>query len=296
VPKTALIGMLLIIMLFPALGDAGNHGNDHNPSRLLSTASCDAPVVSESERIKLPMLGEIDVASYALPALAILLGLIDGFNPCAMWALVYLISLIAGLNDRTKIWFLVGSFVLSSGILYFLFMTAWLGAFLVIGYYRPLTAAVGVVALGFGSFSLIEAVRTKGAVSCRIGDERSRQKTREKMQAIVFSPLTLASMAAVVGLAFLVNSIEFLCSSAIPAVFTHVLSVKELSWFAYYGYILLYVFFFMLDDLIIFSVAAFAVSSSASLRDRYTTVSKVIGGALLVALGALLLFRPEWLR
>jgi len=62
----------------------------------------------------------------------------------------------------------------------------------------------------------------------------------------------------------------------------------------YYGYILLYDFFFMLDDLIIFGAAAFAMSSS--LGDRYAKYSKPIGGAILLILGALLLFAPHLLR
>jgi hypothetical protein len=74
------------------------------------------------------------------------------------------------------------------------------------------------------------------------------------------------------------------------------LSVSPLSWLQYYGYILLYVFFFMLDDMIIFAVAAFAVSWTSSLGERYTKVSKLIGGALLTLIGAVLIFRPEWLR
>ncbi|MCU0588357.1 MAG: hypothetical protein MUF52_09395 [Syntrophobacteraceae bacterium] len=247
-------------------------------------------------KVRVPLLGRIDPARYSLPVLAVLLGLIDGLNPCAMWALVYLISLITGLNDRAKIWFLVGSFVFSSGVLYFLFMTAWLGAFLIIGYYRPLTLAIGIAASGFGLLSVIQVIRMKGPMTCKIGNESTKQNTRDKMRAIVLSPLTFTSMIAIVGLAFLVNSIEFLCSSAIPAVFTHMLSVSPLSWLQYYGYILLYVFFFMLDDMIIFAVAAFAVSWTSSLGERYTKVSKLIGGALLTLMGAVLIFRPEWLR
>jgi cytochrome c biogenesis protein CcdA len=73
-----------------------------------------------------PFVGGIDPFGYSLPALTVLMGLADGFNPCAMWVLVYLISLIAGTQDRRKTWWLVGSFVVASGVLYFLFMTAWL--------------------------------------------------------------------------------------------------------------------------------------------------------------------------
>ena len=97
-----------------------------------------------TSRIRLPFLGEIDPSDYSLLALTVLMGLSDGFNPCAMWVLVYLISLIAGIQDQRKIWWLVGTFVLASGILYFLFMTAWLNTFLILGYIRPLTQLIAL--------------------------------------------------------------------------------------------------------------------------------------------------------
>jgi len=59
--------------------------------------------------LDLPFVGEIRLADYSLPALAIIIGLVDGFNPCAMWVLVYLISLIVSINDRRKVWLLVGT-------------------------------------------------------------------------------------------------------------------------------------------------------------------------------------------
>jgi len=246
------------------------------------------------DEITLPILGKIKVSDYSLPSLAVILGIVDGFNPCAMWVLVYLISLIMTLRDRKRIWLLVGSFVFASGALYFLFMTAWLNAFLLIGYSRPVMILIGLVALGAGILNVREVIKTKGAVVCEVGDEESRKKTMTRMEKVVFSPLTLGTVAGIVALAFVVNSIEFVCSSALPAIFTYALSLSHLATLKYYGYILLYDFFFMLDDLIIFGAAAFAMSSS--LGDRYAKYSKPIGGAILLILGALLLFAPHLLR
>ena len=101
-----------------------------------------------TDEITLPIVGKIKPADYSLHSLAITLGLVDGFNPCAMWVLAYLISLIVTLKDRRKIWLIIGSFVSASGVLYFLFMTAWLNAFLLMGYFRPVTIAIGLVAIG----------------------------------------------------------------------------------------------------------------------------------------------------
>lgn len=115
-----------------------------------------------------------------------------------------------------------------------------------------------------------------------------------KVQEIVSSPLTLGTIAGIIALAFVVNSIEFACSAAIPAIFTQVLSLSNLPTLQYYGYILLYDFCFMLDDLIIFGTAAFALTSN--LGDRYAKYTRPVGGTILIILGALLLFAPHLLR
>jgi len=250
--------------------------------------NCPPPTSGEPKhKIKLPLIGEIVLSDYSLPALAIILGLVDGFNPCAMWVLVYLISVVATLRDRRRIWLIVGSFVLASGILYFLFMTAWLNVFLLIGYVKPVTVVIGLVALGGGALQIRETIKTKGAIVCEVTDEESRKKTMTKVQKIVSSPLTWGILLGIIALAFTVNAVEFVCSAAIPAVFTQVLSLSNLSTFQYYGYILLYVFFFMLDDTIVFGTAAFALTSS--LGDRYAKYSRPVGATILIILGLLLL-------
>jgi len=240
------------------------------------------------DTIVLPWIGEIVLADYSLPALAVILGLVDGFNPCAMWVLVYLISLVAVLSDRKRIWLIVGSFVLASGVLYFLFMTVWFETYRqFIGHVSAVTIVIGLVALGGGILQIREVIKTRGAIVCEVTDEESRKKTMTRMQKIVSSPITLGTIAGITVLAFSVNLVEFACSAAIPAVFTRVLSLASLTTFQYYSYILLYVLFFMLDDAVIFSTAAFAFTSS--LGDRYAKYSRPVGAAILIILGLLLI-------
>jgi len=247
-----------------------------------------------NDEATIPIIGKIRISDYSLPSLAVILGLVDGFNPCAMWVLAYLISLIVTLKDRRKTWLLVGSFVFASGVLYFLFMTAWLNAFLLIGYVRPVTILIGLVALGAGILNIREFIITKGAIFCEIQDAESQKKTMSRIKRLVFSPITLATIAGIIALAFMVNSIEFVCSSALPAIFTHVLTVSNLSTLQYYAYILLYDAFFMLDDLIIFGAAA--LTMNAGWGTRYAKYGKPVAGTILLALGGLLLFAPHLLR
>lgn len=238
--------------------------------------------------------GRIDVFKSSLPVLAVILGLIDGFNPCAMWVLVYLISLVSQLNDKSKIWLIVGSFVLASGILYFLFMTALLNIFLYIGYLRILQLSVGCFALYIAINDLKTYFFNKNEIACKVGDAQSKTKTMTKIERIVHSKMTIMTVFAVIALAFVVNSIEFVCSAALPAIYTSVLTQAKLSMLKYYSYILIYVFFFMLDDLIIFSLAAFAIDKY--IGDKYVVHCKLIAGVILFILGIIMVFFPQYLR
>ncbi|MFA6214520.1 MAG: hypothetical protein WC717_04560 [Candidatus Micrarchaeia archaeon] len=240
--------------------------------------------------ITLPLIGAIDPHGYSLAALAVTLGLIDGFNPCAMWVLVYLISITLTLHDRRRFLLVVGTFLLASGALYFLIMAAWLNAFLFVGYLRPVMIAVGAIALYWGASSLREFVKNKGEIACQVGDAREKRRISGEMGALVSSPLTLATFFGLVALAFTVNSIEFVCSSAIPAVFTQVLSLSGATALEHYAYILLYVLMYMLDDAIVFSLAYFAVGGA--LGSRVASWGHAIGALILIALGAMLLFAP----
>lgn len=258
---------------------------------ILALASGAAPgqARGKASPIRLPIFGEIDPSQYSLLALTAVMALADGFNPCAMWVLVYLISLIAGLQEREKIWWLVGTFVLASGILYFLLMTAWLNTFLIVGYIRPLTQLIALAAIGFGADHLYELALKRGVVECEVGDVEQRQRTVRRIRDIVAAPVGLASLLWVTGLAFAVNTVEFICSAALPAIFTHTLALMDLSTSAYYGYIALYVFFFMLDDLVIFGLAAFAIQRV--LDTGYAAFSRAVGGATLLGLGLWMLLR-----
>jgi hypothetical protein len=248
-----------------------------------------APAGQEPSRVNLPLIGDIDPTRYSLLALTVLMGLSDGFNPCAMWVLIYLISLIASIEDQRKIWWLVGTFVFTSGVLYFLFMTAWLNMFLVVGYIRPLTQLIALVAIGFGADHLYDLAVKRGVIVCKVGDAQQRQRTMQWARDIVAAPVGLGSLVLVIGLAFTVNAIEFVCSAALPAIYTHTLALTDLPSSQYYGFIALYVTLFMVDDLIIFGLAAFAARKV--IDTPYAALSRAAGGVILIALGAWMLTR-----
>ncbi|MEM2131321.1 MAG: thioredoxin domain-containing protein [Candidatus Woesearchaeota archaeon] len=290
--KNALVGVQSKENLLNALNECINQCKDE---KYRNKPKQDLNEIDEKslKNFDLPFLGKTDLTKYSLLSLSVILGLIDGFNPCAMWVLVYLIGILIELNDKKKIWLIVGSFVFASGFLYFLFMTAWLNVFLLLGYIKLITIIIGMIALGGGILNLKEYITTKELV-CKVGDLKEHKKTMKKIDKIALQPITIGLILSIIGLAFVVNSVEFMCSAAIPAVFTQILALSNISTLMNYFYIAIYTFFFMLDDLIIFGMAAFAINTSFG--EKYAKYTKLIGAIIMTILGLILLFMPQILR
>ncbi len=234
---------------------------------------------------------EFDFKSMGLFGAAAVIGLLDGFNPCAMWVLIYLISLASTIGDKRKMYIIVGTFVATEAIMYFIVLAGWMNLFMFIGISQTVLYLVGAFALYTGVVSIKDYYDKGGEIACEVGDAGSKKKTMRKIDMIIHSPITVVSLISVIALAIVINAIEFVCSAGLPAMFTQLLAISDVSTMSKYFYILVYDFFFMLDDFIVFGLAAWAASSDWT--TKYAGYSKVIGGVVMLGIGILLLFFPE---
>ncbi len=249
--------------------------------------------VEAVEKIKLPFLGEINPKTFSLPIITILLAAVDGFNPCAMWTLLFLISLLLGMEDRKKMWILGGAFIFASATVYFLFLAAWLNLFLFLGLVSWVKLLVGLIALGAGGYYLYDFVVNK-AGACKVTGGQEKSSFFNKLKKVISNRSLLMSVFGIIVLAVSVNLIELVCSAGLPAIYTQILSLSGLSPVQYYSYLLLYILIFMLDDLLIF-VLAMTTLRVTGIQGKYARFSHLIGGILMLIIGLLLLFKPEWL-
>ena len=88
--------------------------------------------------------------------------------------------------------------------------------------------------------------------------------------------------------------VELVCSAGLPAIYTQILSLSNLPTWQYYFYLGLYILIFMLDDLFVFFTAMFTLKA-VGVESKYARYSHLIGGVLMLVIGLLLLFKPEWL-
>lgn len=245
------------------------------------------------ERMRVPWLGEVTLRDLSLPALTVLLGALDGFNPCAMWTLVFLIGLLLGMKDRVRMWVLGSAFIVGSAAVYFVFMAAWLNLLLFLGALLAVRVAIGLVALGGGFYSMRQYF-TRADEVCAVTAPERRRLVFQQLKTLAQEGRFLVALGGILVLAFLVNLVELLCSAGIPAVYTQILAMHALPTWQYYAYLLLYILVFMADDLLVFVLAMVTLQVSG-LTGAYSRYSHLIGGVLLLAIGAVMLLRPDLL-
>ncbi len=249
---------------------------------------------SAAEVIKVPLFGELRVSSLGLPVFTFLVGLIDGFNPCAMWVLVFLLSVLVNINDRKKMIAIAGTFVVISGVAYFAFMAAWLNVFQLIGIARPVQIVLGCMAAFIGLVNVKDFFAFKQGLSFSI-PESQKPGIYAHVRNIVNAKYLTAAISAAVALAIVVNIVELLCTAGLPALYTQILMMQELPTWANYCYLGLYNVAYMLDDTILLGIVVVTLSRRR-LQEREGRWLKLISGIVILALGLTMIFRPSLLQ
>jgi thiol-disulfide isomerase/thioredoxin len=249
--------------------------------------------ITAPEKITLPLLGEIETKNISLPIFTVIIGTLDGFNPCAMWVLLFLISMLLGMKNRKRMWILGITFLVASAFVYFLFMAAWLNLILFIGFIFWVRLLIALVALAGGIYNLREYFINKDS-GCKVVGEEKRQKVFERVKRITHEQKFWLALVGIVILAASVNLVELICSAGLPVLFTQVLALNNLAVWQYYSYMLIYIFFFMLDDLIVFFIAMITLKLTG-ITTKYTRFSHLIGGIIMLIVGILLILKPELL-
>lgn len=254
------------------------------------------PKKDKEDSIKdLPILGKVDVKKVSLPIMSAVIGLVDGFNPCAMWVLVFLISMLLGTKDRKKMWILGLTFLFTSAFIYLLFMVAWLNVAIKMNTVIWLRITIAIIAIIAAFINLKSFYKSlKKDTGCEVVDSKERKNIIEKIKKFTLEKSLILGLLGVMTLAVSVNFIELACSAGLPLLFTQILALNNLSKLSYMIYILIYIFFFLMDDIIVFVIAMFTLKITG-ISNKYSKYSHLIGGIIMLLIGLLMIIKPEWL-
>lgn len=247
----------------------------------------------EETEVKIPILGKQKIKDVSIGLAAIVIGSVDGFNPCAMWILLFLISMLLGMKNRKRMWVLGITFLISSALVYFLFLISWLNLAVFLNKILYIRVVIAFVAVLFGVIQ-VNSFFFKKDDGCEVVDTKNRKKIIKSIQKIVKEKSFILALLGIILLAASVNIIELLCSLGLPVMFTQILTINEVSKFGQILYSLIYILFFMIDDIIIFIIAMKTLEIKV-ISNKYGKYSHLIGGLIMIIIGILMIYKPEWL-
>jgi glutaredoxin len=253
----------------------------------------DAVPLAAVESIQTKWFGDLHVRNLGLPLFTVVIGLLDGFNPCAMWVLLFLLSLLVNLHDRLKLALIAGTFVAVSALVYFAFMAAWLNMFFWIGLSRPIQIGLGGIALLVGAVNVKDFFALHHGISLSI-PESSKPGLYARIRRILQAESLVGALAGIVILAGLVNLVELLCTAGFPALYTQILALQQMPAWEYYSYLGLYNLAYIFDDSLMVTIAVVTLSRK-KLQERAGRWLKLTSGLVMAGLGAGLLLQPKWL-
>jgi hypothetical protein len=248
---------------------------------------------AQGQPIELPWFGSLDPTGYSLPVLAVVLGGLDAFNPCAFFILLFLLSLLVNTRSRGRMLLVGGLFVVISGLVYFAFMAAWLNLFQLLGRIQLITLVAGLIAVLIGLINIKDYFWLKQGVSLSLA-EGNRERLFGRMRGLLNTERLPTLLAGTLVLAVAANSYELLCTMGLPMVFTRVLTLEQLPNLQYYAYLALYNLVYVLPLAVI--VGLFVVTMGRrKLSEHEGRFLKLLSGTMMAGLGLVLVLTPEWL-
>lgn len=250
--------------------------------------------IENENKFSLPILGEIDAREVSIPVTATVLGFVDGFNPCAMWVLLFLINMLLGMQNKKRKWVLGLTFLFISGLVYFCSMIGinFVVSAITINSIKKLLA---VFITMFGLFNVYKYFKTrKTETGCTVVKDTKRKKIIERIKEITKEESFIFAIIGVIALAVSVNLVELACSLGFPIVFSEIMAINNIDQVASIGYTLLYILFYMIDDIAVFTISMITLEATG-ITNKYNKLCTLISGLIMTIMGILLIVKPEWI-
>ena len=234
--------------------------------------------------------------SLPLPVFTFVIAIIDGFNPCNLFVLTFLLALLTSVSHSRKKIYLVGfCFVFVVFVIYFLFMAAWLNIFKYIGFITPLRVAIAIIALVAGVINCKEILFFRRGVTLMVQEKHKGPLTRkiDSMKDVIKKGSYIALITSSIILATFASLVELPCTAGFPIIYTGILSGKVLeNTLSYYLFLFMYNLVYVIPLAIIIGIFGYTLRGK-KVTKRQMQIIKFIGGFIMILLGIILLTNPS---
>jgi cytochrome c biogenesis protein CcdA/glutaredoxin len=246
----------------------------------------------EERTVRLPLVGEIGTASVALPAMTALIAFVDGFNPCSLWVLTFLLGIVIYTGSRRKIAIVGFTFLAVTTAAYGVFMLGLFTTLHLLSYMGWVTTAVAAVALAFALINIKDYFWFRQGISLTISD-RHKPGIYARVRGLMHPGRSLpALVAGTAVLALGITLVELPCTAGFPMVWSGIVAARDVSLGYFAALFTLYLSIYLLDELIVFGIAVITLRRSR-LEEKHGRALKLVGGMVMLSLAVTLLLAPQ---
>ncbi len=230
-----------------------------------------------------------------LPIFTFFIALVDGFNPCNLFILTLLVSLLLSESHSRKRIYIVGfTFIAVVYIFYFSFMALWLNIFKYIGFISPLRITIALLAIIAGLINCKEMFFYRKGITLMVQDKHvgPLKAKIQGMAGIIKNAPIPTLIGSSIMLAIFSSLVELPCTAGFPIIYTSILTGTILkSSFLYYAYLMLYTLIYVLPLIVIITIFGYTFRGKQISKETMALI-KFIGGAIMLLLGLVLMFMP----
>ena len=265
---------------------------EFDPGQVILGEDSDQVQKPSEHLINIPLFGVIDLGNQSLIISTAVIGFVDGFNPCSLWVLSVLLAIALHSGSRTKTLIVGLTFLLTTTLVYSLFITGVFTILSYVGYLKWIQVLVAAIALIFGFVNLKDYFWYKEGVSFTISDKH-KPKIYQNMRSTVVNPRsTWGLIGSTVVLAVGVSLIEFACTAGFPVIWSNLIASSNIGAGIYILLLAIYMLIYLLDELVFFGMAVVSMRASR-LEEKHGRLLKLISAVVMLALGVVMLVKPE---
>ncbi len=254
-----------------------------------------SPETTTEAAVSIPIVGDVKVGEQSLLVSTVLIGFVDGVNPCSLWVLSILLAIVLHSGSRGRVFGVGVVFLVVTAAMYGLYMTGLYSALDFVSSIGWIRLVVAATALLFGLIHVKDYFRLHEGPTLSIPDS-SKPGIYQRMRAVAAPG---RSWAAVLGgtavLAVGVSLLETPCTAGLPLLWTSLLAANDVSFGTAAALFAVYMAVFLLDELIVFTLAVVTLRA-ARVQERHGRLLKLLSGTVMITLAVVLIAAPELLE
>lgn len=243
-----------------------------------------------SSRIDVPFVGGVDLADRSLAVSTVIIGFVDGVNPCSLWVISVLLTIVVRTGSRRRVLAIGSVFLAVTAGMYALYMVGLYSVMGVIAHLGAIQLGVALVAAVFGVVSVKDYFAFRKGLSFSL-PESSKPGIYRRIREASGHQNLFAAIGATALLAVGVSLLETPCTAGFPVLWTGMLAANDVGAVEASGLFVLYMVPFLLDELLVFGIVV-ATMRAMRMQERHGQLLKLVAGTTMLALGGTLLVRP----